>query len=49
MANIELSEIVIEGLRSLNSVISSDLSKKLISNAVKLSLHSDASKFEHYR
>lgn len=41
MASIELSDIVIEGLKSLNSA---DLSKKLITNAVKMSLYSDSSK-----
>lgn len=44
MSKIELSNIVIEGLKSLNTVInSSDLTKKIISNAVKMALHSDAS------
>ncbi|XP_055319997.1 COMM domain-containing protein 3 [Sitodiplosis mosellana] len=42
MSKIELSNIVIEGLKSLNTVISSDLTKKIISNAVKMALHSDA-------
>lgn len=44
MSKIELSNIVIDGLRSLNTVISTDLTKKIISNAVKVALHSDASK-----
>lgn len=44
MSGIELSTVVIDGLKSLNSVISSDLTKKIISNAVKMALHSDASK-----
>lgn len=44
MSKIELSNIVIEGLKSLNTVINSDLTKKIISNAVKMALHSDASK-----
>lgn len=44
MSQIELSSIVIEGLKSLNTVITSDLTKKIISNAVKMALHSDASK-----
>lgn len=44
MSELELSNIVIEGLKSLNTVISSDLTKKIISNAVKMTLHSDASK-----
>lgn len=44
MSEIKLSEIVIEGLKHLNTVISSDLTKKIISNAVKMALHSDASK-----
>lgn len=48
MSKIELSNIVIEGLKSLNTVInSSDLTKKIISNAVKMALHSDASKKIH--
>lgn len=44
MSKIELSNIVIEGLKSLNTVLSADLTKKIISNAVKVALHSDASK-----
>lgn len=44
MSEIELSSVVIDGLKSLNTVISSDLTKKIISNAVKMALHSDASK-----
>lgn len=44
MSEIELSTVVIDGLKSLNTVISSDLTKKIISNAVKIALHSDASK-----
>lgn len=46
MSKIELSNIVIDGLKSLNTVISIDLTKKIISNAVKVALHSDASKFQ---
>lgn len=45
MSSIELSNVVIEGLKSLNTVISIDLTKKIISNAVKVALHSDASEF----
>lgn len=44
MSVIELSTVVIEGLKILNTIISSDLTKKIISNAVKVALHSDASK-----
>lgn len=44
MEVIELSTITIEGLKSLNTSISSDLSRKLITNAVKMALYSDASK-----
>lgn len=44
MSAIELSTVVIEGLKILNTIISSDLTKKIISNAVKIALHSDASK-----
>lgn len=44
MSKIELSDIVIDGLKSLNTAISTDLTKKIISNAVKVALHSDASK-----
>lgn len=44
MNEIELSTVVIDGLKSLNTTISSDLTKKIISNAVKMALHSDASK-----
>lgn len=43
MEQIELSDIVIDGLKCLNTSISSDLTKKLISNAVKMALYSDAS------
>lgn len=43
MSQIELSNVIIEGLKSLNTTISSDLTKKIISNAVKMALHSDAS------
>lgn len=46
MSEIELSTVVIDGLKSLNTIISSDLTKKIISNAVKIALHSDASKSE---
>lgn len=46
MSEIELSSVVIDGLKSLNTVISLDLTKKIISNAVKMALHSDASKSE---
>lgn len=45
MSEIEISSIVIDGLKSLNTVISLDLTKKIISNAVKVALHSDASKY----
>lgn len=45
MSEIKLSDIVVEGLQSLNTSITSDLTKKIISNAVKMSLHSDASEF----
>lgn len=45
MSEIELSTVVIDGLKSLNTVISLDLTKKIISNAVKMALHSDASKW----
>lgn len=44
MSKIELSNFVIDGLKSLNTTISSDLTKKVIANAVKMALHSDASK-----
>lgn len=44
MSTIELSNIVIDGLKTLNTIISSDLTKKIISNAIKVALHSDASK-----
>lgn len=44
MSELKLSNVVIEGLKILNNAISSDLTKKIISNAVKMSLHSDASK-----
>lgn len=47
MCEIELSTVVIDGLKSLNSVISLDLTKKIISNAVKMALHSDASEIEN--
>lgn len=47
MSEIELSAVVIDGLKSLNTVISLDLTKKIISNAVKMALHSDASKSEN--
>lgn len=43
MSQVELSNVVVEGLKSLNTVISADLTKKIISNAVKMALHSDAS------
>lgn len=43
MDEIKLSTIVIEGLKSLNTSISADLSRKLITNAVKMALFSDAS------
>lgn len=46
MSAIELSTAVIEGLKTLNTIISSDLTKKIISNAVKMALHSDASKIK---
>lgn len=45
MCTLELSDVVIDGLKSLNNVISSDLTKKLISNAVKMALYADASKY----
>lgn len=45
MSEIKLSDIVIEGLQSLNTSITSDLTKKIITNTVKMSLHSDASKY----
>lgn len=43
MEQIELSSIVIDGLKCLNTSINGDLTKKLISNAVKMALYSDAS------
>lgn len=39
MCHIELSTEVIDGLKSLNSVISLDLTKKIISNAIEMTLH----------
>lgn len=45
MDHIELSSIVVDGLKCLNISINSDLTKKLISNAVKMALYSDASEF----
>lgn len=48
MSEVELSKIVVEGLRCLDSSFNSELTKKIISNAVKMSLHSDASKFIQY-
>lgn len=45
MSEVKLSDIVVEGLQSLNTSISSDLTKKIISNTVKMSLHSDASEY----
>lgn len=44
MCEIELSSVVIDGLKSLNSVISLDLTNKIISNAIKMALQSDASR-----
>lgn len=44
MSTIELSNIVIEGLKSLNTILNSDLTRKLISNVIKMTLYSDASK-----
>lgn len=44
MSDIKLSDVVIEGLQSLNTVISADLTTKIITNAVKMSIHSDSSK-----
>lgn len=43
MEQIELSNIVIDGLKCLNTSINGELTKKLISNAVKMALYSDAS------
>ncbi|XP_037040886.1 COMM domain-containing protein 3 [Bradysia coprophila] len=42
MDHIELSSIVVDGLKCLNTSINTDLTKKLISNAVKMALYSDA-------
>lgn len=45
MSEVELSNIVVEGLKTLNNSINSDLTKKIISNAVKMCLHSDSSMY----
>lgn len=45
--DIELSPVVIGGLQSLNNSLNMELSKKLISNAVKMALHSDSSKIRY--
>lgn len=47
--HIELSSIVVDGLKCLNTSISGDLTKKLISNAVKMALYSDASELTIFR
>ena len=40
-----LSNLVIEGLGNLGSTIPLDVTKKIIANSVKLTLHPEASKF----
>lgn len=41
---IKLSQLVLEGLGHLGTTIPIDISKKIISNSVKLTLHPEASK-----